>query len=93
MEAKLSSGSFDPTDEKSLNNEKDSLDSKIGHLRQEVERMDAELAGRLAFEFKPPSKDFDVNKVKGVVARLVKVTEPSASTALEVIAGSKLYQV
>jgi structural maintenance of chromosome 2 len=55
--------------------------------------MDAELAGRLAFEFKPPSKGFDVAKVKGVVARLVKVTDPSASTALEVIAGGKLYQV
>lgn len=55
--------------------------------------MDAELHGRLAFEFKAPHKGFDVKKVKGIVARLIKVTEPAAATALEVIAGGKLYQV
>jgi structural maintenance of chromosome 2 len=31
--------------------------------------------------------------VKGVVARLVRVKDASAATALEVAAGGKLYQV
>ena len=37
--------------------------SQVSHLVSSVERAEAELAGRLAFEFKAPSKGFDTSKV------------------------------
>jgi hypothetical protein len=40
-----------------------------------------------------PEARFDRSRVKGLVARLVKLKDPAASTALEVVAGAKLYQV
>ena len=55
-----------------------------------------ELRGRLGgldFRFADPERGFDRSKVKGVVARLVKIKDPDAATALEVAAGGKLYQV
>ena len=45
------------------------------------------------FSFKDPERGFDRARVKGVVARLVRVKDAAATTALEVAAGGKLYQV
>jgi structural maintenance of chromosome 2 len=52
----------------------------------------AALAG-LDFRYTPPSADFDPASVLGPLARLVRVTDPSAAPALEVVAGSRLFQV
>ncbi|EAZ14533.1 hypothetical protein OsJ_04455 [Oryza sativa Japonica Group] len=38
-------------------------------------------------------KNFDRSKVKGVVARLIKIKDSSTATALEVAAGGRLYNV
>ena len=40
-----------------------------------------------------PEKNFDHSRVKGLVAKLVTLKDPATSTAVEVVAGSKLYQV
>lgn len=40
-----------------------------------------------------PERGWDHNRVKGVVAKLVRVKDPTAATALEVAAGGRLYQV
>jgi structural maintenance of chromosome 2 len=48
---------------------------------------------RVRFDYTDPEKGFDRAKVKGVVAKLLRVKEPAAATALEVLAGGKLYQV
>lgn len=45
------------------------------------------------FRYADPDRGFDRSKVKGVVAKLTRVADPTASTALEVAAGGKLYQV
>lgn len=57
-----------------------------------MDRLSAQVAGRLNFEYKDPHKNFDRSRVKGLVARLVQVKDPAHSTALEVAAGGKLYQ-
>ena len=62
-------------------------------LRDSTEKLGAQLEARLAFDFSTPEKGFDRSRVKGLVARLVTVTAPSASSALEITAGAKLYQV
>lgn len=62
-------------------------------LRHTVETLSAQLEGRLAFEYRDPEKGFDRSRVKGLVARLVTLKDPSTATAIEVVAGAKLYQV
>lgn len=62
-------------------------------LLQVVDRLSAQVAGRLSFEYADPERNFDRSKVKGMVARLVDIKDPIHSTALEVAAGGRLYQV
>ena len=51
--------------------------------------------GNFDFTYTTPSPSFDHSKVKGLVAKLVELPESSTaySTALEVSAGGKLYNV
>lgn len=54
------------------------------------------LASQLAaldFQFRDPERGFDRSRVKGVVAKLLRVKDAAATTALEVLAGGKLYQL
>jgi structural maintenance of chromosome 2 len=62
-------------------------------LRDQIETLAAQVEGRLAFEYRDPEKGFDRSRVKGTVARLVNLKDPAAATAIEVVAGGKLYQV
>ncbi|KAL7424509.1 Structural maintenance of chromosomes protein 2 [Cryptotrichosporon argae] len=66
-------------------------------IAQLVERRDA-LKSRLAaidFSYSDPTPNFDRNKVHGLVATLVDLDEShyASSTALEICAGGKLYNV
>ena len=45
---------------------------------------------QVQFIYQDPSRNFDRNRVKGPVAKLVRVNDVSAATALEVTAGSKV---
>ena len=54
--------------------------------------LNGQLSG-LDFKFSNPENKFDRSKVKGVIAKLMTVTDPAMATALEVVAGGKLYQV
>ena len=89
----MAGAAFDPAEEQALATERAALEAKVAHLRQSSERLEAELAGRLAFEFRAPHKGFDTSKVKGLVAKLVSVKDPATATALEVVAGGKLRSV
>ena len=80
-------------DESALRNQANALKSTIAQLRDKVDNLTASLEARLAFEFRDPEKGFDRSKVKGLVARLIKINRSDATTALEIAAGSKLYQV
>ena len=62
-------------------------------LKDAVDGLTAQLEARLRFEFKDPVRGFDRTKVRGMVAKLVKVRDMRDATALEVVAGGKLYQV
>eukprot|EP00798_Chlamydomonas_sp_ICE-L_P014593 gene14593-20643_t len=70
--------------------EKESLE--VRRLKDEVDRLSQEVTG-CNFRFSDPRPGFDRSKVKGVVAKLVQVKDLKTSTALEVAAGGKLYQV
>ena len=45
---------------------------------------------RLQFEYTAPTPGFDHSRVKGPVAKLIRLKDPAAATALEVAAGGRV---
>jgi structural maintenance of chromosome 2 len=84
---------FNQDDYNGLDQEKDNLSSSVDELNGLVETLTAQLESRLAFNYTDPVRGFDRSKVKGIVAKLIKVHNADHSTALEVVAGGKLFQV
>ncbi|CAL9067896.1 unnamed protein product [Musa banksii] len=64
----------------------------IQKLKDEVHVLSGKLAN-VQFTYRDPTKNFDRSKVKGVVAKLIKVKDASTMTALEVAARGKLFNV
>lgn len=56
---------------------------RVQKLKDEIRNISAQLAS-VDFKYRDPVKNFDRSKVKGVVAKLIKVKDSSAMTALEV---------
>ena len=52
-------------------------------LKDEIRMLTSRL-GNVDFQYRDPARNFDRSKVKGVVAKLIKVKDRSAMTALEV---------
>jgi len=84
---------FSPTQYSSLERESHDLSASVTSLKDTMETLSAQLEGRLKFEYSDPVRGFDRSKVKGLVASLVRVKKQVHTTALEVVAGGKLYQV
>lgn len=76
-----------------LEQEKDQLSASVSEWSDLVETLTAQLGSRLAFNYSDPVRGFDRSKVKGIVAKLIQVKKSPHATALEVVAGGKLYQV
>lgn len=55
----------------------------VQKLREEIRILSAQLSN-VQFTYSDPVKNFDRSKVKGVVARLIKVKDSRTMTALEV---------
>jgi structural maintenance of chromosome 2 len=84
---------FNQNEYNALDQEKDSLSSSVVELTGFVETLTAQLESRLAFNYTDPVRGFDRSKVKGIVAKLITVHHADHSTAIEVVAGGKLFQV
>ncbi len=84
---------FSEQHETELYERKTQLERTYSNIRENAETLSAQLAGRLSFNYSDPRAGFDRSKVKGLVAKLVSVAQPKHATALEVVAGGKLYQV
>lgn len=84
---------FSSTEFQSLDVQKDELEAEIPELSDRVENLTAQLQSRLSFRYSDPVRGFDRSKVKGVVAKLIEVKDSQHATALEVVAGGKLFQV
>ncbi|PAN27004.1 hypothetical protein PAHAL_5G052900 [Panicum hallii] len=64
----------------------------VQNLKDRVRKLSGELAN-VHFTYRDPERNFDRSKVKGVVARLIRIKDSSAATALEVAAGGRLFNV
>lgn len=93
MKAKIEELNFNPNEYASLEQEQESLKSSIVELHELHDKLNTQLSARLKFQYKDPVRGFDRSKVKGLVANLINVSNPEHSTALEVVAGGKLFQV
>jgi structural maintenance of chromosome 2 len=93
LRKKLSITGFSESEFNELDSEKIDLEKSVLTLQEKVDTLSAQLEGRLLFNYSDPVRGFDRSKVKGLVARLIDVKLPKHSTALEVVAGGKLYQV
>lgn len=82
---------FDENNFVALEEVKKAKSESVRLLRSKVGEMEANL--NVGFSFNDPVKGFNRSKVKGVVAKLIKVKDVQAATALEVIAGGKVYNV
>jgi structural maintenance of chromosome 2 len=93
IQAKVDQLGFSEENYNSLEQEKHQLEGAVADLSERVDTLSAQLQGRLAFQYSDPVRGFDRSKVKGIVAKLIDVKDPHNSTALEVAAGGKLFQV
>jgi len=73
--------------------EKNQLEASLSELSGLMDTLTSKVEGRLRFQYSDPVRGFDRTKVKGMVARLITVNNPMHATALDVVAGGKLYQV
>lgn len=97
-QAQRSACKFNPEREAQLSTAQDVLSKEVSQLQDEYDRQWAAVSARVDFEYDRASvarakRGFDPAQVKGVVANLVTLKDSSASTALEAVAGGKLYNV
>ncbi len=64
----------------------------VAVLRERVHQLSARLRA-FDFQYSDPYPGFNHRQVYGKVAKLIRVKDPKASTAIEVTAGGRLYQV
>lgn len=56
----------------------------VDKIKEEIRNISSR-CGSIDFSYRDPVKNFDRSKVKGVVAKLIKVKDSSAVVALEVL--------
>lgn len=93
LRSALSELNFNQENYVKLDQEKDQLTGSVEDLSGIVESLSTKLGSRLAFNYSDPVRGFDRSKVKGVIAKLIEVQNPIHTTALEVVAGNKLFHV
>ncbi|GAB2265441.1 Structural maintenance of chromosomes protein 2-2 [Dionaea muscipula] len=64
----------------------------VQKLKDRIRMLSGQIAN-VEFSYRDPTKNFDRAKVKGVIAKLIKVKDSSTMTALEVVAGGRLFNV
>ena len=72
--------------------ERKNTDRKITELRERVADLTARFS-HIQLDYRDPVPNFDRSRVKGLVINLLKVKDSRATTALEVAAGGRLYNV
>ncbi|KAI3815898.1 hypothetical protein L1987_15581 [Smallanthus sonchifolius] len=92
VEKALKALSYEEGQMESLEKDRMVESEAVHRIKEEIRNISSRL-GNIEFSYRDPVKNFDRSKVKGVVAKLIKVKNRSTMTALEVCAGGKLYNV
>ncbi|KAK2491124.1 hypothetical protein MC885_000435 [Smutsia gigantea] len=92
LEAEMKKLNYEENKEESLLEKRRQLSRDISRLKETYEALLAKFPN-LRFAYKDPEKHWNRNCVKGLVASLISVKDTSATTALELVAGERLYNV
>lgn len=94
LTAELGKLDWDENRESSLREKRESAGKAVREFLEKKDALKSKLAS-LDFNYSMPSRDFDRSKVKGLVASLINIVPDNYkySTALEVCAGGRLYNV
>uniref|UniRef100_A0A3B3XM95 Structural maintenance of chromosomes protein n=1 Tax=Poecilia mexicana TaxID=48701 RepID=A0A3B3XM95_9TELE len=78
--------------EESLLENRRQLSRQVSQLKETYERLMSRFPN-LRFDYKDPERGWDRSKVKGLLANLITVSDVTYATALEVVAGGRLYNI
>nr|WJN25076.1 condensin complex subunit [Moesziomyces parantarcticus] len=94
LEAQMHKLGWDDDKEKSLLQSRSEWSRRVADLLERKEALKSKLAG-MDFQYSDPEPNFDRSRVKGLVASLVQLDQErhKYSTALEICAGGRLYNV
>lgn len=92
LESELRAMDYDHEGEKAMLSEISELNTQIRKLKDQKNQLSSSM-NNLEFHYSDPSPGFDRSKVKGLVAELFSIKDEKYSTALEICAGGKLYNV
>uniref|UniRef100_A0A914IB66 SMC hinge domain-containing protein n=1 Tax=Globodera rostochiensis TaxID=31243 RepID=A0A914IB66_GLORO len=92
LQQRLRDLNYEPELENRLEQERTQLANERTKCAQELDRFEARNY-KLRFDYTTPYNGFDRSKVKGVVAKLFKMCEAKYATALEVVAGGRLFNI
>uniref|UniRef100_A0A4W4F0W7 Structural maintenance of chromosomes protein n=1 Tax=Electrophorus electricus TaxID=8005 RepID=A0A4W4F0W7_ELEEL len=92
LQAELQKLNYEDGREEHLIEQKRQLSLEVNQLRETHESFMSQFPN-LRFEYTDPERGWDRTKVKGLVANLFTVTDVYNATALEVVAGGRLYNV
>uniref|UniRef100_H2LIA5 Structural maintenance of chromosomes protein n=1 Tax=Oryzias latipes TaxID=8090 RepID=H2LIA5_ORYLA len=92
LEAELAKLNYEDGKEESLMEKRRQLSREVAQLKETFDRLMSRFPS-LRFEYKDPERGWDRSKVKGLLANLISVSDVSYATALEVVAGGRLYNI
>ncbi|KAJ8772139.1 hypothetical protein K2173_027316 [Erythroxylum novogranatense] len=88
----LESLSYKDGEMEALQKDRSTESEQVQKLKDQIRDLSVQFSN-VQFNYRDPVKNFDRSKVKGVVAKLIRVKDSATMTALEVTAGGKLYNV
>ncbi|GFO37153.1 structural maintenance of chromosomes protein [Plakobranchus ocellatus] len=92
LEVEMKKFGYEEGSEERVAGERRTVAEEVQGHREKLLTLEARFPN-LKFEYKDPEKNFDRSKVSGLVCKLFEVKDPIHSTALEISAGGKLYNV
>lgn len=92
LEVEMKKLNYEENKEETLLERRRQLSRDINRLKETYDSLLARFPN-LRFIYRDPEKNWNRNCVKGLVASLISVKDTSATTALELVAGERLYNV
>ncbi|KAJ6658253.1 hypothetical protein lerEdw1_020525 [Lerista edwardsae] len=92
LESEMKKLNYEDKKEENLLEKQRELSRVVNRLKESYEALMAKFPS-LRFEYRDPEKNWNPDHVKGLVASLITVKDVSTATALEVVAGGRLYNV
>ncbi|MEQ2167611.1 hypothetical protein GOODEAATRI_005779, partial [Goodea atripinnis] len=92
LQAELAKLNYEDGKEESLLEERRQLSRQVSQFKETYERLMSRFPN-LRFDYKDPERGWERSKVKGLLANLITVSDVTYATALEVVAGGRLYNI